>query len=88
MNNFDVQIVSKDFINGDPIAICKVTHDNLYYSTVKYHYLYNRCETIDITDLSDIFEWFNISSFKEFIPIAMEVNSKVRNAIFNATIQS
>lgn len=86
MKNFDVRIVSKDIINGEPLAICVVTHDKQYYSTVKYHYLHNHCETIDIIGTDDIYEMFNISTLCEFVPIARAINSEVREAISNDII--
>lgn len=38
MENFDVVIVSKDIIDGKPMASCVVTHDNQFIATVKYDY--------------------------------------------------
>lgn len=51
MINFDVRIVSKDIINGEPIATCVVlTHDNQYFTTVRFNYFVKSCQMIDFSD--------------------------------------
>lgn len=38
MENFDVHVISKNIINGLPIATCVVTYDNVFLAAVKYNY--------------------------------------------------
>ena len=66
MNNFDVRIVSKDIINGEPLATCVVTYGNLYFATVRYNYFTNDCKAIDLIDSADIQRLFSIKTLDKY----------------------
>lgn len=38
MEKFDVQFISDDIINGEPLATAIVTCENLYLATFRYNY--------------------------------------------------
>lgn len=47
MENFNVRIISKDIINGAPIATCVVTHNNLFLAAIKYNYFSKELKECD-----------------------------------------
>lgn len=81
MKNFDVRIVSKDIINGEPLATCVVTYDDLYFHTVRYNYFTSRCEPTDILDPGKVYRIFNIHYSRQYDAIMTEMNEAVKEAI-------
>lgn len=67
MKDFSVRIVSKDIINGEPLATCAVTtYDNRYFATVRYNYFTNDCKAIDLIDSADMQLLFGIKTLDEY----------------------
>lgn len=67
MKDFSVRIVSKDIINGEPLATCAVTtYDNQYFATVRYNYFTNDCKAIDLIDSANIQCLFGIKNSDEY----------------------
>lgn len=81
MKNFDVRIISKDIIDGQPLATCVVTHDDLYFRTFRYNYFTSRCEPVDIIDPGKVYRIFNIHYRHDYEAIMSEMNEAVKEAI-------
>ena len=82
MKDFSVRIVSKDIINGEPLATCAVTtHDNRYFANVIYNFFTNACKTIDIIDLADIQLLFGIKTSVEYDTLITSMYDSVFDTI-------
>lgn len=66
MKDFDVRIVSKDIINGEPLATCVVTHDKQYFATVRYNYFTNDCNAINLIGAADIQLLFGVKTLDDY----------------------
>lgn len=81
MKNFDVRIVSKDIINGEPLATCVLTYDNQYFETIRYNYFNNDWQRIDIINNSQIKKMFNISTMAEYETLMSSIADYIYDAI-------
>lgn len=81
MINFDVRIVSKDIINGEPLATCVLTYDNQYFETIRYNYFNYDWQRIDIINESKIKKMFNVSTMDEYDTLMSSMADDIYDAI-------
>ena len=81
MKIFDVQIVSKDIINAEPLATCVVTSGDMYFATVRYNYFTNDCKAINIIEAANIQRLFGIKTLDKYDALIAHMDDCVLDAI-------
>lgn len=81
MKNFDVRIISKDIIDGEPLATCLVTHNGLFFAVVRYNYFTYHYTNVSIIDCGTVYKLFNIHYLTEYNALISEMYEAVTETI-------